>query len=75
MLLTDSEIAGIKLFINPQKTPCLQCHNGPLQTNNDFHNIGTGNFSGDHLDFGRILGLQAVLMDEFNCMGSYSDAD
>lgn len=72
--ITPSEVAGIKLFINANKTQCLQCHNGPLQSNNDFHNIGTGNFSGMHLDFGRMLGLQAVLIDEFNCMGNYSDA-
>ena len=26
------------------------------------------------MDFGRVFGLQAVLMDEFNCLGDYSDA-
>jgi cytochrome c peroxidase len=72
--LTEQEIAGIKLFIDPQKTQCMQCHNGPLLTNGGFHNIGTGNFRGESLDFGRMLGLQAVLMDEFNCLGMYSDA-
>ena len=72
--LTEKEIAGIKLFINPEKTQCMQCHNGPLLTNNGFHNIGTGKFKGESLDFGRMLGLQAVLMDEFNCLGIYSDA-
>ncbi|MFK7794195.1 MAG: cytochrome-c peroxidase [Gammaproteobacteria bacterium] len=72
--LTEEEIAGIKLFIDPQKTQCMQCHNGPLLTNGGFHNVGSGKFQGESLDFGRMLGLQSVLMDEFNCLGSYSDA-
>jgi cytochrome c peroxidase len=73
--LTEQEIAGIKLFIDPQKTQCMQCHNGPLFTNGGFHNVGSGKFQGESLDFGRMLGLQAVLMDEFNCLGNYSDAN
>lgn len=72
--LSEEEIVGIKLFIDPQKTQCMQCHNGPLLTNGGFHNIGSGKFQGESLDFGRMLGLQAVLMDEFNCLGNYSDA-
>lgn len=74
-LLSDDEIAGIRLFIDSERTPCLQCHNGPLLTNGGFHNIGTGTFTGKNLDFGRVFGLQAVLMDEFNCLGPYSDAE
>jgi len=38
--ISKRELKGIKLFIDANKTQCLQCHNGPLQTNNDFHNIG-----------------------------------
>ena len=72
--ITASEIAGARLFLNIEKTQCLQCHNGPLLTNGEFHNIGSGNFSGKHLDFGRSIGLRAVMMDEFNCLGPYSDA-
>jgi cytochrome c peroxidase len=72
--LSNNEIAGLKLFIDANQTQCLQCHNGPLLTNGDFHNIGSGNFTGGTLDFGRSLGLQAVLMDEFNCLGRFSDA-
>lgn len=73
-LLSEEEMSGARLFIDAKKTQCLQCHNGPALSNGDFHNIGTGNFSGKHLDFGRVFGLQAVLIDEFNCLGSYSDA-
>lgn len=72
--LTEDEVQGARLFIDSDKTPCLQCHNGPMLTNMGFHNIGTGNFDGEYLDFGRVFGLRAVLMDEFNCLGPYSDA-
>ena len=73
-ILTPDQIAGLRLFIDSNKTQCLQCHNGPLLSNGGFHNIGTGNFTGPNLDFGRVFGLQAVLRDEFNCLGPYSDA-
>lgn len=73
--ITDEEMEGIKLFIDPERTKCLQCHNGPMLSNGGFHNIGSGNFQGEQLDFGRMFGLQAVLVNEFNCLGDYSDAD
>lgn len=72
--LTEEEIAGIRLFIDPNKTQCMQCHNGALLTNGGFHNVGSGRFEGGKLDFGRVFGLQSVLMDEFNCLSAYSDA-
>ncbi len=80
-LLDPAAINGARLFINVEKTRCMQCHNGPLLTNGDFHNIGTGNLEsqtsapGQVLDFGRLFGVQAVLLDQFNCMGPHSDAD
>lgn len=73
--LDAAESAGARLFMDVDKTQCLQCHNGPLLSNGEFHNIGSGNFSGEALDFGRSIGLRAVLMDEFNCLGPYSDAE
>ena len=73
--LTGDEIAGARLFMDAERSQCLQCHSGPFLTNGEFHNIGTGNFSGENLDFGRAIGLRAVLMDEFNCLGPYSDAE
>lgn len=72
-ILNESERRGFTLF-SSDRTRCLRCHNGPLFTNGGFHNIGTGTFSGKDLDFGRVFGLQAALMDEFNCLGPYSDA-
>lgn len=72
--LTRKQKEGLALFIS-DRTRCLRCHNGPRLTNDGFHNIGTGKLEGEgRLDFGRALGVQAVLLDEFNCRGKYSDA-
>jgi cytochrome c peroxidase len=72
--LSDEEIRGLRLFIDPGRTLCLRCHNGPLLTNQSFHDIGTELGSGGLPDFGRFLGIQAVLIDPFNCLGGFSDA-
>ena len=72
--LSKQEYAGARLFVNDKKTQCLECHNGPLLSNNDFHHIGSATFTGDNIDFGRVLGVQAAMIDEFNCHGRYSDA-
>jgi cytochrome c peroxidase len=61
--------------MDKSRTQCLQCHNGPMLSNGGFHNIGSGNFTGELLDFGRVFGIRAVLTDEFNCLGPYSDAE
>jgi len=73
-LVTEKELEGIKLYTDDRRTQCLRCHNGPLFSNGGFHNIGTGRFSGESMDYGRVFGLQAALMNEFNCLGDYSDA-
>lgn len=76
--MNDAEIAGLKIFLSP-RSGCLQCHNGPLFTNQSFHNIGTGSGGAATADndrppdFGRLIGLQALSMDEFNCRGAYRD--
>ena len=71
-ILTSKEIAGLRLFIG--KTNCTDCHNGPLFTNNDFHNTGVPAVTDLPEDAGRAKGAQLVLADEFNCLGVYSDA-
>ncbi|MEO0812538.1 MAG: cytochrome c peroxidase, partial [Myxococcota bacterium] len=60
---SDEARHGLELFIDDEKTRCLRCHNGPLFTNYDFHNIGTGNFDGERLDFGRVFGVRALKLD------------
>ena len=71
--LTPDEIAGLKLFIG--EANCTNCHNGPLLTNNDFHNTGVPAVVSLPEDAGRSLGAQQVLADEFNCLSAYSDAE
>lgn len=71
-VLTDEEIAGLELFTG--KANCTQCHNGPLFTNNEFHNTGVPAIPARPLDRGRILGSGSVADDEFNCRSRWSDA-
>ncbi len=71
--LDATEQAGLKLFLDGSRTQCIRCHNGPLFTNHGFHNIATGVADDGSQDFGRMIGLQAALLDEFNCRGRYSD--
>lgn len=70
-ILTRAEVLGLQLFIDEAR--CTECHNGPLFTNNEFHNTGMLSFPGDLPDRGRIEGVQKVLEDPFNCLGDYSD--
>jgi cytochrome c peroxidase len=71
-VLTADEVAGMNLFVG--KANCIQCHNGPLLTNNEFHNTGVPQASGLPADRGRIIAAAAVLADEFNCRSRWSDA-
>ncbi len=70
-LFSLQEIRGLRLFIG--KARCIECHNGPLLTNNEFHNTGLLSIPGELPDRGRSDGLREVLEDRFNCMGPYSD--
>jgi cytochrome c peroxidase len=71
-LLSDAERRGLRLFIG--KASCTNCHNGPLLTDNFFHNTGVPAVAGLPEDTGRALGARQVMADEFNCLGRYSDA-
>jgi cytochrome c peroxidase len=70
--MTNEEIYGLKLFTGGAE--CIQCHNGPLFTNNDFHNTAVPEVEDLPEDRGRIAGVQILLEDEFNCLGPYSDS-
>ena len=71
-VLTADEVAGLKLFTG--KAQCTKCHNGPLLTNNEFHNTGVAAVPTLPADTGRFGGSTAVLGDEFNCRSKWSDA-
>ena len=73
-MLIEDERVGLGLFLDRERTHCLRCHNGPWFTNGGFNDIGTGHFSGEQLDRGRVYGFRSALMDELNCLGRYSDA-
>ena len=71
-VLTAEETAGQKLFLG--KANCTQCHNGPLFTNNEFHNTGVPAGPAPEPDHGRMAGARGVVSDEFNCRSRWSDA-
>ena len=70
-LFSEDEVRGLRLFIGDAN--CMQCHNGPLFTNHEFHNTGIINFPGDVPDKARAAGIKEVLANEFNCRSAYSD--
>lgn len=70
--LDRDEVAGLGLFIS--KAQCINCHNGPLFTNNEFHNTGVLPPSGQLPDLGRVSATRIVRADPFNCLGAFSDA-
>ncbi len=70
--LTLQELRGLRVFLG--KGNCTQCHNGPLFTNNAFHNTGVLSSPGVTPDKGRRPGLRQVRADAFNCLGRFSDA-
>jgi len=71
--LTANEIDGLRLFIG--EAQCTRCHNGPLLTNNEFHNTGILSPPGQVPHMGRASGVRQALADPFNCQGPYSDGD
>lgn len=70
-IFSADEVMGLQLFIG--EAACTQCHNGPLFTNNEFHNTGVLSFPGEVPDKGRVAGVRELMSDPFNCRGAYSD--
>lgn len=70
--LTAQEVRGLRLFIG--KGQCSTCHNGPLFTDQHFHNTGVPQRDAFRPDRGRRTAAAKVQNDEFNCLGEYSDA-
>jgi cytochrome c peroxidase len=71
LLMDNDEVLGLRLFIG--EAGCTQCHNGPLLTNNEFHNTGLLSLPAETPDKGRVVGVRQVLNDPFNCRGAFSD--
>ena len=70
--LSAQEASGLRLFIG--KGQCSTCHNGPLLTDQHFHNTGVPPRDASRPDRGRSVAVAKAQRDEFNCLGKYSDA-
>jgi len=70
--ISESAQRGLKLFVGTAN--CRQCHSGPSFSDGEFHNIRLPSLN-DALsrDAGRFNGIDAVVKDEFNSAGLYSD--
>ncbi len=71
--LTATEVAGLKLFIG--RANCVQCHNGPRLTDDNFHNTAIPTPEELQADEGRQRAVRALIQSEFGCFGLYSDDD
>ena len=71
-VLSAQEVDGLRLFIG--KGQCATCHNGPLLSDQHFHNTGVPPRDAARPDRGRAAAVAKVQGDEFNCLGPYSDA-
>lgn len=71
-LLAPQEVNGLRIFVG--KGQCVTCHNGPLLTDQHFHNTGVPPLNPARPDRGRAAAIARVQQDEFNCLGPFSDA-
>lgn len=71
--LSPQEVNGLRVFIGAGQ--CVTCHNGPLLTDQHFHNTGVPPRDPAHPDHGRAAAVARVQGDEFNCLGPFSDAN
>jgi cytochrome c peroxidase len=66
------EVNGLRVFIGDGQ--CVTCHNGPLLTDQAFHNTGVPPRDSARPDHGRAAAIARVQADPFNCLGPFSDA-
>jgi cytochrome c peroxidase len=71
-ILTPQEVNGLRIFIGQGQ--CVGCHNGPLFTDQHFHNTAVPPRNPASPDQGRAAAIAKVQNDEFNCLGPFSDA-
>jgi len=65
---------GLKLFVG--KAFCVQCHSGPIFSDQGFHNLGVPQIGPNvpEVDEGRFVDLPKALANPFSAAGEYSDA-
>ncbi|RVT48513.1 cytochrome-c peroxidase [Rubrivivax albus] len=71
--MAPDEVAGLRLFVGAAR--CVSCHNGPLFTNHEFHNIGAPEPDRSRVDLGRADGVQRLQAGTFSCLSPHSDAN
>lgn len=71
-IFSINEVKGLRLFMG--QANCASCHNGPLFTNFEFHNIGAPEPDITRVDKGRATGVLKLKEDSFTCLSDYSDA-
>lgn len=70
--ISESAQRGLKLFVGT--ADCRQCHSGPNFSDGEFHNIRLPSLNAAlSRDAGRFSGIDALVKDEFNSAGIYSD--
>jgi cytochrome c peroxidase len=71
-IYSQDQVLGMRLFMG--RANCASCHNGPLFTNSEFHNVGIPERDQTAVDLGRYLGVKQLAEDPFNCLSEFSDA-
>jgi cytochrome c peroxidase len=71
-LMDADEVAGLRLFMG--RARCASCHNGPLFSNHEFHNIGAPEADTTRVDLGRHAGVRQLQASGFSCLSRWSDA-
>ena len=56
--MTEQQVRGFKVFIDPSKGNCALCHQPPNFTDNGFHNVGLASYGKKEPDLGRHLQKQ-----------------
>jgi len=72
--LSERAKRGLRLFV--EEAGCVSCHNTPLFSDSQFHNLGIAQ-SGDHIpseDLGRYTAIVKIKTDPLSSAGVYSDA-
>jgi cytochrome c peroxidase len=63
------QLRGLRLFTG--RGQCTLCHQGPLFTDQQFHNIGLPTLTSETIDLGRAQGMLTARESPFNCRGRY----
>ncbi|HFC53115.1 MAG TPA: tryptophan tryptophylquinone biosynthesis enzyme MauG [Gammaproteobacteria bacterium] len=51
--MTEQQVRGFRIFVDPNKGNCAICHSAPNFTDNGFHNLGLASDAGEDADPGR----------------------